>query len=41
MSQGVFLCGNSGAYYFLKIDDDAGLINLIEQSITHPKFTWN
>ena len=32
MSPGVFLRGHSGAYRFLEMDDDAGLINLILQS---------
>ena len=30
MSPGVFLRGHSGAYHFLEMDDDAGLINLTE-----------
>ena len=30
MSPGVFLCVHSGAYHFLEMDDDAGLINLTE-----------
>ena len=30
MSPGVFLHGHSGAYHFLEMDDDAGLINLTE-----------
>ena len=32
MSQGVFLCGYSGAYHFQEMDEYAGLINLILHS---------
>ena len=48
MSPGVVLRGNSGAYYFLEMDDDAGLSEAtfgnqpyFAKQITHPKFTWN